>query len=218
MNENLENNDWINEAPTLAAMVKRNPFIVPQGYFDNCEQDVLNQVFLDKLKQKTNSNVFEVPANYFEDLTEMIETRIALEEINLPSRGFAVPEHYFNTLQSRINSKIATEEIKPTEAKVIPLWKKGFVKYASAACFVLIASFGVYFYQNNQNIATTNAEQLRPAEMANEAMLYDIDESTIIEHVEAQTTSNKTNVSASDTEMENYILSNYSSTDLAQEL
>ena len=60
MNENLENNDWINEAPTLAAMVKRNPFIVPQGYFDNCEQDVLNQVFLDKLKQKTNSNVFEV--------------------------------------------------------------------------------------------------------------------------------------------------------------
>lgn len=218
MNENLENNDWINEAPTLAAMVKRNPFIVPQGYFDNCEQDVLNQVFLDKLKQKTNSNVFEVPANYFEDLTEMIETRIALEEINLPSRGFAVPEHYFNTLQSRINSKIATEEIKPTEAKVIPLWKKGFVKYASAACFVLIASFGVYFYQNNQNIATTNAEQLRPAEMANEAMLYDIDESTIIEHVEAQTTSNKTNVSVSEAEMENYILSNYSSTDLAQEL
>jgi len=218
MNENLENNDWINEAPTLAAMVKRNPFIVPKGYFDNCEQDVLNQVFLDKLKQKTNSNVFEVPVSYFEELTEMIETRIALEEINLPSRGFAVPENYFETLQSRINSKIATDEIKPKEAKIIPLWKKGFVKYASAACFVLIASFGVYFYQNNQSIATTNAAQLRSAEMANEAMLYDIDESTIIEHVEAQTTSNKTNVSASDTEMENYILSNYSSTDLAQEL
>lgn len=218
MNENLENNDWINEAPTLAAMVKRNPFVVPEGYFDNCEQDVLNQVFLDKLKQKTNSNVFEVPANYFEQLTEMIETRIALEEINLPSGGFAVPENYFETLQSRINSKIATDEIKPKEAKIIPLWKKGFVKYASAACFVLMASFGVYFYQNNQNIATTNAAQLRSAEMANEAMLYDIDESTIIEHVEAQNTSNKTNVSASDTEMENYILSNYSSTDLAQEL
>jgi len=218
MNENLENNDWINEAPTLSAMVKRNPFVVPEGYFDNCEQDVLNQVFLDKLKQKTNSNVFEVPANYFEDLTEMIETRIALEEINLPSRGFAVPENYFETLQSRINSKIATEEIKPIEAKIIPLWKKGFVKYASAACFVLMASFGVYFYQNNQNIATTNAAQLRSAEMANEAMLYDIDESTIIEHVEAQTISKKINISASDTEMENYILSNYSSTDLAQEL
>ncbi|WP_231463261.1 MULTISPECIES: hypothetical protein [unclassified Pedobacter] len=217
MNDNLENNDWIKEAPTLATMVKRNPFVVPQGYFDNCEQDVLNQVFLDKLKQQTTSNVFEVPANYFEELTEMIETRIALDEINLPIKGFAVPENYFDTLQSRINSKIIAEETKPKEAMVIPLWKKGFVKYASAACFVLMASFGVYFYQN-QNIETANTAQLQSAEMANEAMLYDIDESTIIEHVEAQNTAQKTNVSASDTEMENYILSNYTSTDLAQEL
>ncbi|WP_316734472.1 hypothetical protein [Pedobacter aquatilis] len=216
MNDNLENNDWIKDAPMLATMVKRNPFLVPNGYFENCEQELLNQVFLDSLKQKTSENAFEVPTNYFEELTELIETRIALEAINLP-KGFAVPENYFETLQSRINSKIALEEITPKEAKVIPLWKRGFVKYASAACFVLIASFGVYFYQNNQTIATTNA-QIQSAEMANEAMLYDIDESTIIEHVETQNKSIKTNVSASDTEMENYILSNYSSTDLAQEL
>ena len=38
MNENLENNDWINEAPTLAAMGKRNPFAVPDGYFESVEE------------------------------------------------------------------------------------------------------------------------------------------------------------------------------------
>ncbi|MDN3586806.1 hypothetical protein QWY86_09020 [Pedobacter aquatilis] len=217
MNENLENNDWIEDAPTLAKMVKRNPFLVPNGYFDNCGQDAWNQLFLDGLKQNTSNNAFEVPVNYFEELTEIIETRIALEEINLPIKCFAVPENYFETLQNRINVKIAAEETKPKEAKVIPLWKRDFIKYASAACFVLMASFGVYFYQNNQSIATS-ANQLQSAEMTNDLMLYDIDESTIIEHVEAQNKSIKTNVSASDTEMENYILSNYSSTDLAQEL
>lgn len=217
MNENLENNDWIKEAPTLAAMGRRNPFSVPAGYFENCEQEIFNHIFLDGLKQKTNENAFDVPQNYFEELTERIETNIALGKIIQREKSFAVPENYFETLQSRITDKIAATETKK-EAKIIPLWKRGFVKYASAACFLLISSFGVYFYQNNQN-NDVPAAQLQSAEFANEQMLYDIDESTIIDHLEAQNTSNtKITTSASDTEVENYILSNYSSTDLAQEL
>jgi hypothetical protein len=217
MNENLENNDWINEAPTLAAMGRRNPFSVPAGYFDNCEKEVFNHIFLEGLKQKTNENAFDVPQNYFEELTERIETNIALGQMIQREKSFAVPENYFETLQSRITDKIAATETKK-EAKVIPLWKRGFIKYASAACFLLISSFGVYFYQNNQN-NDIPAAQLQSAEFANEQMLYDIDESTIIDHLEAQNTSNtKTTTSASDTEVENYILNNYSSSDLAQEL
>jgi aspartate carbamoyltransferase regulatory subunit len=60
---------------------------------------------------------------------------------------------------------------------------------------------------------------VQSAEAMNEQMLYDIDESTIIDHLEAQnTTQNTKTTSASDTEMENYILSNFSSSDLSQEL
>ena len=79
-----------------------------------------------------------------------------------------------------------------------------------------MASFGIYFYQNNTNIA----QQVQSAETVNEQMLYDIDESTIIDHLETQnaTSSNIKTTSASDTEMENYILSNFSSSDLSQEL
>ncbi|MFC3562378.1 hypothetical protein [Pedobacter jamesrossensis] len=216
MNENLENNDWINEAPTLAAMGRRNPFAIPEGYFDNCEEEIFNKIFLDSLKQKTNENAFEVPQNYFEELTERIETKIVLAQIIQKEKGFAVPENYFDNLQSRITSKIAAEEPKK-EAKVIPLWKRSFVKYASAACFLLISSFGVYFYQNNESTSIP-AVQIQSADFANEQMLYDIDESTIIEHLEAQNISNTNTTSASDTEVENYILNNYSSSDLAQEL
>ncbi len=104
-----------------------------------------------------------------------------------------------------------------SKARIIPLWKRSFVKYASAACFVLISSFGVYFYQNNE-AANIPAAQLQSADFANEQMLYDIDESTIIDHLEAQNISNSKTTSASDTEVENYILNNYSSSDLAQEL
>ena len=217
MNENLENNDWINKAPTLAAMDRRNPFIVPAGYFDNCEKEVFNHIFLDGLKQKTNENAFDVPQNYFEELTERIEIKLALGQIIQQEKSFAVPENYFETLQSRITDRISATEDKK-EVKIIPLWKRGFIKYASAACFLLISSFGIYFYQNNQ-VNELPAAQLQSAEFANEQMLYDIDESTIIEHLEAQNTSlNIKTTSASDTEVENYILNNYSSNDLAQEL
>jgi hypothetical protein len=216
MNENIENNDWMNEAPALAAMGKRNPFSVPDGYFENCDEDIFSAVFLDGLKQKTSDNNFEVPQNYFEDLTERIQTKIALSELPKAEQAFAVPENYFDTLQSRIADRIAASEPKK-ETKVIPLWRRNIVKYASAACFLLMASFGVYFYQNG---STTAVQQTQSAEAINEQLLYDIDESTIIDHLEAQntTSSNIKTASASDTEMENYILSNFSSSDLSQEL
>jgi len=213
MNENLENNDWKNEAPTLAAMGKRNPFAVPDGYFESVEEQVLSAVFLDSLKQKTNHNSFEVPQNYFEDLTEQIEMRISLSEMP-KAQSFAVPENYFDTLQSRINNKIAAETPKK-EAKIVPLWRRNMVKYASAACFVLMASFGAYFYQNNPSVPVAKTAT---ADLASDQLLYDIDENTIIEHLEAQNTNSSKTNSVSDTEMENYILRNFSSSDLSQEL
>ena len=60
--------------------------------------------------------------------------------------------------------------------------------------------------------------QTQTEELANEQLLYDIDESTIIEHLETQNTTTLNNTSASDTEMENYLLSNFSSSDLSHEL
>ena len=216
MNENIENNDWMNEAPALAAMGKRNPFSVPDGYFENCDEAIFSAVFLDGLKQKTSDNNFEVPQNYFEELTERIEMHIALAEMPKAKNAFAVPENYFDTLQSRVADRIAASEPKK-EARIIPLWRRNIVKYASAACFVLMASFGVYFYQNG---STTTVQQVQSAEAINEQLLYDIDESTIIDHLEAENTTTSTikTTSASDTEMENYILSNFSSNDLSQEL
>ncbi|CAH0315603.1 MULTISPECIES: hypothetical protein [unclassified Pedobacter] len=216
MNENIENNDWMNEAPALAALGKHNPFSVPDGYFENCDEAIFSAVFLDGLKQKTSDNNFEVPQNYFEDLTERIQTKIALSELPKAEQAFAVPENYFDTLQSRIADRIAASEPKK-EAKIIPLWRRNIVKYASVACFLLMASFGVYFYQNG---STNAVQQVQSAEAMNEQLLYDIDESTIIDHLEAQntTSSNIKTASASDTEMENYILSNFSSSDLSQEL
>jgi len=97
------------------------------------------------------------------------------------------------------------------------MWRKSFFKYASAACFLLVASFGLYFYQSD---SSTETLPIQSAGVSTEQMLYDIDEHTIIEHIESQNVKSSvtTTKSESDTDMENYILNNYSSSDLTQEL
>jgi len=215
MIENVENNDWKKDAPVLAAMAKTNPFAVPTNYFESAEEITLSAFFLDGLKEKTPNTCFKVPEKYFEELTERIETNIKFSDPALMQHAFAVPENYFDTLQSRIADKIAAAEPKKV-AKTVPMWRRDIFKYASAACFVLMASVGAYFYQNSS--PTIPNVQATTADLATDQFLYDIDESTIIEHLEAQNTIASKTTSASDTEMENYILSNFSSSDLTQAL
>lgn len=214
MNENIENNDWKKDAPVLAAMQKSNPFNIPNGYFESVDDRVKSAIFIDGLNKELNGDGFEVPQNYFENLTERIETNIKISALPKAEDSFSVPEHYFDGLKHRITERIAAEQPKQT-AKIVPLWRRNILKYASAACFVLMASFGAYFYQNN---ASSIPSQTQSAELSSEQLLYDIDESTIIEHLETQNTTSANNTSASDTEMENYLLSNFSSSDLSHEL
>lgn len=215
MDIEMENNDWKKEAPTLAAMAKKNPFALPAGYFESSEATITQAVFLADLKEKINAGGFSIPENYFSNLTDRVETHIALALLPQKNSAFSVPDDYFNQLQNKINQKIKAENT--SKPKVVTLWKQRWIKYASAACFILIASISFYFYQI-ANINQNNFTQTE--EVSSSQDLYDIDESTIIDHLEHQTHAaikQKSN-SASDTEMENYILSNFSSGDLSQEL
>lgn len=214
MNENIENNDWKKEAPALAAIPRHHSFTVPNGYFESVEAHVKSTIFIKGLNEELNGDGFEVPQDYFENLTEHIETKIRLAEIPESESSFTVPEHYFDSLTQKITDRVAAERVIKT-AKIVPLWRKNIIKYAGAACFVLMASFGAYFYQNSTSSISIPSQS---ADLTNEQLLYDIDENTIIEHLETHNTTTVNHISASDTEMENYLLSNFSSGDLSHEL
>lgn len=150
---------------------------------------------------------FTTPENYFAELTERINAKIFIEQMKATApenNGYMVPEGYFENLTSAILAKTTNENALP-QRKIVRLWHSKLLKYASAACFLLIAGTGLYFNIQQQpvNYADLTAEQ----------MLYDIDEQVIIEHIEAnQATHPKS--SAADAELENYILNNYSQNDL----
>lgn len=208
MKNDLENSDWKNEAPYLAGLGMKSPFAVPEGYFEQLPEHIHQAIYLDNLKAKLPEDGFKVPENYFDELNAGIEAKLAAGRLKemVPNEGFALPRDYFNELQAKISEKTRTKE-----TKIVRLWHSKLLKYASAACFVLISAAGIYFYPEN------STGQSASADLANEQMLYDIDENTIIEHIQSNSLKAESPAVA-DADLENYILSNYSQNDIASDL
>nr|WP_121273922.1 hypothetical protein [Pedobacter schmidteae] len=213
MDNNLENNDWKKEAPLLATLPVSHPFSVPEGYFENLSLQLTDSIYLEKLKNEIPAPGFEVPDNYFNDLQQQISSEILANRLKTvaPVGDYAVPAHYFEQLQAKIQSKTIGEQKQQT-AKIVRLWRSKVVKYASAACFVMLSAIGIYFYEqqhHNNKLAYTeqNADQ----------MLYDIDEQVIIDHIESNDLQ-QVKPGATDVALENYILTNYTQSDIARNL
>jgi len=229
MKTDVENNEWKAEAPYLASLQKENPFRVPEQYFDALPESIANSVYLNELKEEIDVTGFTVPDEYFSSLHSRILAETSESVLNsLPvSDGYNVPDQYFQTLQSKILAKTTALELEVTKlelaettikaqpvkstSKIVRLWHSGLLKYASAACFILVSTFGLYL---NQHSFTKESAAI---DIANEQMLYDISEQDIIDHVQGNT-SDEPKSSIPDTDMENYILNNYSQNDLSSAL
>lgn len=199
-----DNMEWENEAPQLAKLKKSNPFTVPSNYFEGLEERINQSVFISAL-QKNEDAGFTVPANYFDTLEQQIKSRVSLAQFKDGKQdGFAVPSGYFEKLQANITAQTIGKK------KTIKLWHQPLFKYAVAACLVIASTTGWFANEHYQN------NQLRKTELAKEQMLYDIDESVIMEYM--QEAQNVKTASFTESEMENYILDNFSTNDLSNNL
>ncbi|HKG07312.1 MAG TPA: hypothetical protein VKB19_12670 [Pedobacter sp.] len=158
---------------------------------------------------------FTVPSGYFDDLNTGIKARISAERLRnvVQETGYDVPDGYFEKLHTTILTKTTSQSVSDTKPKVVRLWRSNILKYASAACFLIVAGAGIYFNYNQP--ATING--IGYTDAAAEQMLFDIDEEVIIEHIEANYRDEQ-KPTATEEALENYILNNYSQNDLTGNL
>jgi hypothetical protein len=221
MDNNLEHNEWMDEAPHLARLPKVNPFAVPDQYFEGLSDRISAAVFVDDLKSEVGFVAPEVPEGYFELLTQEINSRITLEALKLtPEHGFDVPVGYFESLQGNIISKVSevdTVAAKIEKPKVIRLWSTGFAKYAAAACLVLASAFAIFV--NQDKLFSSNENVVATADAVPEdRTLWDVDEQAIRDEMQTEGAEQITNTSATAAEIEDYIISNYSQNEIASNL
>lgn len=216
MDKELENNDWMNEAPFLAGLPKVNPFSTPDGYFENLSERISGAVYFEGLKQEAGELEMTVPEGYFEGFKEEIYTRIAVETLKEKAGpdGFIVPEGYFEQLQVNIIGQLSSDQAVAKEKPVVKLWYTGMLKYAVAACVVIISAVGLY-YQNQDNIEATPAATQVAQFSAEDQVLFDMDEQEIIDQIPTKGTEQVTNTTATASEIEDYILAHYTQNEIA---
>lgn len=205
------------------------PFAVPSNYFQNLSIHLQSIIFLDYINSLALNNGFFLPEEYFNKLHKKM-----LDNIFLPS----LPEDYFEKLGTRISNRILQEEnilsIEiPGEKLVVSVastssktkfsfsnrittqltklwWNSNFIKYASAASIILISA--IILFANQQYRLKSKANEL-----VNEQVLYDIDEQDIIDSIYGSY-SDQHMLNAINADLENYLLYNYSQSDLNTEL
>jgi len=85
---------------------------------------------------------FRVPENYLKDFEENLLSEIKLKN-SIPNNGFKVPDTYFNNLEE----KIITRVIKTKTPKVIPLFTKKTILYASTIAATVVLFFNLSSFE-----------------------------------------------------------------------
>ncbi|HEY0056206.1 MAG TPA: hypothetical protein VGB63_12685 [Pedobacter sp.] len=170
MDLNEINENWQEEAPKLAAMEKNNPFLVPEGYFEEMQAQLHAQIFIHQFDKQ--QELFQVPDQYFDTLTDQISSRVKLEQLvgSKNEEVFSVPENYFENLEDKINAKIGITSQKQSKVRKL---SSSWITYAAAACITAVLTFGIYNYRtsNTDNVENQIA-QLPEEEIVNYLQLY----------------------------------------------
>lgn len=138
--------DWLKEAPTLAKISRVNPFTVPSAYFESLNENLNTLAKLESVRFE-NEDEFNLPENYFNQLAEKIEDRIAMEAIQnmAHTEGFKVPDAYFTSLTERINLRIEEKKAPAKLKEMFPSW----MRYSAAASVAFV--IGIFFYFNSSS-------------------------------------------------------------------
>ncbi|TAH00332.1 MAG: hypothetical protein EAZ15_09335 [Sphingobacteriales bacterium] len=91
-----------------------------------------------------NSN-FKVPDGYFDKLALNIQSTVFIENLKEKqlNAGFTLPQNYFENLKYKLatTGKINQQPLAKSKTKI---FKLNLIKYAAAACILIVCGFAVF--------------------------------------------------------------------------
>lgn len=166
-----ENKTIINElkeiAPIIASIQKKDLFIVPDSYFDNLADKVLDKIKVEGAENQKNTPL-TIPDGYFNNLASNIISKIKNEQsevyrelediaplLNSISKlpVYTIPDGYFEGFKAETCvSKIST-------ARVISFSKtRKWISYAAAAIMAGVLVTGAFIYTDQPNTFNLSKE------------------------------------------------------------
>lgn len=114
----MGNREWLEEYPALKQVAEKQPFTVPDGYFNELENKITSAIRLEAFKSEKG---FTLPENYFNNLSGNVQSRINIEDfVNNMASGHITPDNYFDELSGNIESRINVDEFKTGKGLTVP--------------------------------------------------------------------------------------------------
>ena len=161
-------------SPTLAGLQGLNLYTVPNGYFDVLSEDILHTIQLAQygiINSAQKKDTTDVPQGYFENLADTILAKIKqVDNVSGELRRlspmlysaqnekvYTVPKNYFEQLHTEL-----VEKVQPQQTIVITMRKRNFtfIKYAVAAVFIGIITFGAFKFTTTNKLDDTTKQGL----------------------------------------------------------
>lgn len=133
------------------------------------------------LENIPKTNIFQVPENYFEDLSAKIEQRTQSVVENMPKANiFKVPDYYFENLESQILARTTQQ------TKIIPLFTWSAKRtWASVAACSAIAILGYFTLMPKQDSLGSEAlAGVQNQEIVTYLIQQDLNQSDVAEQIE----------------------------------
>ena len=159
---------------TLAGLHGVNVYTVPNGYFNVLSEDILHTIQLAQygvIDSAQKKDTTDVPQGYFENLADTILAKIkqvdnVSEELRSLSpmlysaqneNVYTVPKNYFEQLHTEL-----VEKVQPQQTIVTAMRKRNFtfIKYAVAAVFIGIITFGAFKFTTANKLDDTTKQGL----------------------------------------------------------
>jgi len=93
----------------------KNPYLVPEGYFQNFSELIDSEMKLAHLK--ANPIESDVPVSYFESFYDNLNTSILIDDIrtSVKEHDFKVPDNYFDSFTEKVLNQVKILEPKKEE-------------------------------------------------------------------------------------------------------
>ena len=131
--------------------IQESGFKTPKDYFNSLEDGICA-----KALRNQKSKDMQVPEGYFDGLEDRIMKAIYEESVldKQLDPGLKVPKGYFNTIEDSILDKIEDQK----EPKVIQLFSRRNIMYASSIAAALVLMFSFYFNKEETTFENIDVE------------------------------------------------------------
>jgi hypothetical protein len=170
-------------SPSLAAVPKVNPYMVPAGYFDHVTDTIMDEIVCNELLNSNLNITYSVPDQYFDGLAQNILAKIAVEAEDelalvapvLHSVGkknvYSVPTGFFT-------QEIAIPHQEEGQGGKLVTLKgyRRFIQYAAAAMVAGILVSGAFLYTDSKSFIEQEKNErfdIKAPVGSNDSLLYD---------------------------------------------